>query len=218
MSAENRSTGPAAPGERNVRVPQQARSRRTREAVLEAAVRCFEAQGFDETTTAMIAGRAGVGVGTVYQYFRDKREILLELLDRSVGEQADFVVGFLDPDGWRGGDPRQTVRRLIESVFEVQKLRPGIQRILWERYFKDEDFHRPFEVMRTRVREAIEVFAEAISGEGLRPDLDREHASLVIVNAVQWNATYAFLHRKPEEILATARATADMVTRYLFRD
>lgn len=218
MSAENRSTAPGARGERNVRVPQQARSRRTREAVLEAAVRCFEAEGFDETTTAMIAGRAGVGVGTVYQYFRDKREILLELLDRSVGEQADFVVGFLDPDVWHGCDPRQTVRRLIESVFEVQKLRPGIQRILWERYFKDEDFHRPFEVMRARVREAIEVFAEAVSGEGLRPDLDREHASLVIVNAVQWNATYAFLHAPPEEIVATARATADMVIRYLFRD
>ena len=51
---------------RRVRVPQQARSRRTRERVLEAAVACFEDRGYDETTTAMIATRAGIGVGTLY--------------------------------------------------------------------------------------------------------------------------------------------------------
>lgn len=203
---------------RNVRVPRQARSRRTRESVLEAAVECFEAEGYDDTTTAMIAARAGVGVGTVYQYFRDKRELLLELLDRSVGEQADVVIGFLDPAGWRGSDPRETVRKLIEAVFEVQKLRPGIQRILWERYFKDEDFHRPFEVMRLRIREAIEIFADAVDAQGSLRELDREHAALVIVNAVQWNAAYAFLHESPTDIAAIAKSTADMVTRYIFRD
>lgn len=199
-------------------MPRQARSRRTRESVLESAVECFETQGYDETTTAMIASRAGVGVGTVYQYFRDKRELLLELLDRSVGEQSDVVIGFLDPESWRGSDPRETVRKLIEAVFEVQKLRPGIQRILWERYFKDEDFHDPFEVMRTRIREAIEIFADAVDELGSLRELDRENAALVIVNAVQWNAAYAFLHRSPEEIAAIAKSTADMVSRYIFRD
>jgi AcrR family transcriptional regulator len=218
MPQQKSPPGESASSGRGVRVPQQARSRRTREAVLDTAVACFEAQGFDETTTAMIAERAGVGVGTVYEYFRDKREILLELLDRAVGEQADFVVGTLDPGSWRGSDPRETVRKLIEAVFEVQKLRPGIQRILWERYFKDDDFHRPFEVMRARIREAIEVFAEAVAQQGLLRELDREHASLVIVNAVQWNATHAFLDGSPEEIQATARATADMVERFIFRD
>ena len=203
---------------RSVRVPRQARSRRTRESVLESAIECFEAQGYDETTTAMIAARAGVGVGTVYQYFRDKREILLELLDRSVREQADFVIGCLDPQSWQGGDPRETVRALIEAVFEVQKIRPGIQRILWERYFKDEDFHDPFEVMRARIRESIEAFAEAVDAQGRLRDLDREHAALVIVNTVQWNAVYAFLHGSRDEIAAIARSTAEMVTRYIFRD
>ncbi len=206
------------PVPRHVRVPRQARSRRTRESVIEAAVECFEAQGYDDTTTAMIAAKAGVGVGTIYQYFRDKREILLELLDRSVGEQADVVIGFLDPKSWQGTDPREAVQKLIEAIFEAQKLRPGIQRILWERYFKDDEFHRPFEVMRERVREAIFVFAGAVDARGSLRQLDWEHAALVIVNAVQWNATYAFLHGSREEIAAVASATADMVTRYIFRD
>jgi len=218
MSDKKRPTSSPESSGRSVRVPRQARSRRTRESVLAAAVECFEAQGYDDTTTAMIAERAGVGVGTLYQYFRDKRELLLELLDRSVSEQGDVVIGFLDPASWRGSDPRETVRKLIEAVFEVQKIRPGIQRILWERYFKDEDFHRPFEVMRTRIREAIEIFAEAVDAQGSLRELDREHAALVIVNAVQWNAAYAFLHESDMEIAAIAKSTADMVTRYIFRD
>ena len=45
-------------GLRPVRVPQQARSRRTREAILQAATHCFEAQGFTDTTTALVAKQA----------------------------------------------------------------------------------------------------------------------------------------------------------------
>jgi len=49
-----------------VRTPQQARSRRTREQILEAAVTCFEKRGYEETTTAEIARRARIAVGTCY--------------------------------------------------------------------------------------------------------------------------------------------------------
>ena len=46
---------PTIAARRAIRTPQQSRSRRTREAVLSSAVECFEAHGWDGTTTAMIA-------------------------------------------------------------------------------------------------------------------------------------------------------------------
>ena len=205
-------------GKRKVRVPQQARSRRTRRAVLEAAVACFEEQGFDETTTARIARRAGIAVGTLYGYFRDKEEILLELLDTTVAEVADRVVERLTPNHWEGADPRDIARTLIDSIFHSQRVRPGLQRIMWERYFKDEEFRRPFEAIRSRIREAILHFADALAERGLLRDMDRESASFVILNAVQWNATQAFLFASEDEIDARASATADLVIRYVFRD
>lgn len=209
--------GAAAPA-RAVRIPQQARSRRTREAVLEAAIECFEGNGYDETTTAMIASKAGIGVGTLYGYFRDKREILLELLDRTVAELADVIIERLDPARWDGGDPRETVSALIDAIFHTQRLRPGLQRILWERYFKDDEFRRPFEAIRDRIREAVEQFADSLAERGLLRDIDRESASFVIVNAVQWNATQAFVFGTPELIDQTAATTADLVSRFVFRD
>ena len=203
---------------RRTRVPQQARSRRTREAVLAAATECFERNGFDDTTTAMIAAKAGIAVGSLYGYFQDKRQILLELLDVHAEEVAGMVIDDLAPTKWRGRDPREQVRQLIDLVFHSQRLRPGMQRIMWERYFKDDGFRVPFEAVRDRIREAIEEFLDAVAEQGLLRDLDRESASFVVLNAVQWNATQAFMYGTPEEIDATAAATADLVERYIFRE
>jgi len=223
MKVENRAASEHSPApplgdSRQVRVPQQARSRRTRQAILEAAVVCFEDRGYEETTTALIARSAGIGVGTLYGYFRDKREILLELLDTTVREVADWVIEQLDPERWRGSDPREMARLLIDAIFHSQQLRPGLQRILWERYMKDEEFRRPFEAIQTRLREAVDDFADALDAQGLLRDIDRKSASFVIVNCVQWNATQAFLRNSPEFTDATAQATADMLSRYIFID
>jgi len=214
-TAENRSSVSPA---RGVRVPQQARSRRTRERILEAAVGCFEQHGYDETTTALIASRADIGVGTLYGYFRDKRDILLELLERFTEQVIELVESRLDPERWEGGDPAEHARQLIDTVFHMQTLRPGMQRVLWERYFKDPDFHEPMEAVRERLRMAVELFARAVDAAQLRQELDLSAASLTVVNAVQWNALHAFMHGTDEQIDTAAAATADMVARYLFRD
>ena len=200
------------------RPPQQARSRRTREKLIEAAVDCFERLGFEETTTAMIAAEAGVAVGTVYNYFTDKREIILELFELTDREVADEVIAQLDPASWQGTtDPRDRTRSLIDAIFHAQRLQPGIQRILWAQFFKDPEFRKPFEAIRSRIREAIDAFIVAVDESGLcRPDLDREMASFVVLNAVQWNASQAFLNDDPEFRDAAAHETAELVARYLF--
>jgi AcrR family transcriptional regulator len=200
------------------RPPQQARSRLTRQKLIDAAVDCFERHGFEETTTAMIAAAAGVAVGTVYNYFTDKREIILELFDRTDREVAEQVIAQLDPASWRGTiDPRDRTRSLIDAIFHTQQLQPGIQRILWAQFFKDPEFQEPFEALRSRIRVAIDAFIVAADEAGLvRPDLDREMASFVVLNAVQWNASQAFLNEDAGFRDAAAQATAELVARYLF--
>ena len=96
--------------------------------------------GFDETTTAAIARRAGIGVGTLYGYFPDKRAILLELLDGTVRAIADHVVDGLAPERWRERRPARPHPRADRGHLRRAHFSPGIQRILWERYFKDPGF------------------------------------------------------------------------------
>ncbi|MGH8494433.1 MAG: TetR/AcrR family transcriptional regulator [Moraxellaceae bacterium] len=78
--------------------PQQKRSRELVEKLLDATAATLAERGLDNTTTNHIAEKAGVSIGSVYQYFPDKQalvEALLERMGRSVGEhfkrRADVV-------------------------------------------------------------------------------------------------------------------------------
>lgn len=78
-----RKSNPAPPARR--RRPKQDRSQKTYEAILIGAEQVAEALGderFSVFTADKVAERAGVSIGTLYQYFADKKEILAEMLDR----------------------------------------------------------------------------------------------------------------------------------------
>lgn len=64
------------------KTPVQARSAFTVEAILQATVQVLLASGKDRLTTTRVAQRAGVSVGTLYQYFPNKRALLQAALKR----------------------------------------------------------------------------------------------------------------------------------------
>src|ERR1700691_3904285 len=73
------------------RQPQQRRARQTVEAILDAVVRILKREGFQAVTTNRVAEVAGVSIGSVYQYFPDKRAIFVALHERHV-EEIDRLV------------------------------------------------------------------------------------------------------------------------------
>ena len=62
--------------------PRQRRSLQMVEAILEAAAELFAAEGYARATTNKIAARAGVSVGSLYQYFPNKDSLLAALFER----------------------------------------------------------------------------------------------------------------------------------------
>ncbi len=71
------------------RIPRQARAAETVALVLEAAAQILETRGLAAFTTNAVAERAGVSIGTLYQYFADKNAILIGLAKREM--QASLV-------------------------------------------------------------------------------------------------------------------------------
>jgi AcrR family transcriptional regulator len=67
------------------RSPKQARARATVEAIVEAAAQILERGGPEALNTNDVAERAGVSIGTLYQYFPDKQAILLAAARRELG-------------------------------------------------------------------------------------------------------------------------------------
>ncbi len=66
------------------RKPVQQRSTKRVEQMLEACAALIEEVGYDGVTTTLIAERAGVAVGSLYQFFPDKRAVVRELTRRNM--------------------------------------------------------------------------------------------------------------------------------------
>ncbi|AIY40906.1 transcriptional regulator [Collimonas arenae] len=107
------------------KIPQQSRAEQTVATILEAAARILEAKGLDGLNTNYVAQRAGVSVGSLYQYFPGKDAIIVALCQR---ERAVFFAeaeGALnEPTGQRG------LKHLITASVHQQLRRPTLARLL----------------------------------------------------------------------------------------
>ncbi len=73
------------------KTPQQSRSVATVEEIYDAAIQVLLRKGADRLTTVHVAERAGVSVGTLYQYFPNKQALLFAVLDRHMLRTATAV-------------------------------------------------------------------------------------------------------------------------------
>lgn len=102
--------------------PSQARSAITVDALIEAAIRVFEAEGYAGTNTIKVAACAGVSVGSLYQYFPNKLSLLAGVKQRFLSR----LFGRLDaalaeaPDCLSG--VRGAIRVNLEESFAARAL------------------------------------------------------------------------------------------------
>jgi AcrR family transcriptional regulator len=97
--------------------PKQARSTQLVGDVLAAAVQVLRAEGAARFTTARVAERAGVSVGSLYQYFPNKRAILYRLqLDE--WRETSMILGAIMRD--RAFSPEERLRRVVAAFFRSE--------------------------------------------------------------------------------------------------
>jgi AcrR family transcriptional regulator len=78
------------------KVPQQQRSQKTREEILEAAARLFNRYPLDEISTNHIAQKTGISIGTLYKYYPNKDSILADLSLVYMQKDAALVGAIFD--------------------------------------------------------------------------------------------------------------------------
>ncbi len=114
------------------RKPVQRRSRDTVQAILDAAARLFAAAGYARTTTNHIAERAGVSIGSLYEYFPSKDAILVALTERHLAEAEERLAAELAAVRRPGMTLAAVVRRLVDVMVALHARDPGLQRVLFE--------------------------------------------------------------------------------------
>jgi len=151
------------------RRPKQRRARQTVDAVLDAVVRVLKREGFNAITTNRIAEVAGVSIGSVYQYFPDKRAIFVALHQRHVDQIDRMVETKLIEHAASSLD--DLVRAMVEGMIEAHATDPELHELLLTEVPHRADGTRDFAV---RLHGA---FRLAISSRGhdlkRRRDLDK---------------------------------------------
>jgi AcrR family transcriptional regulator len=100
------------------KMPSQKRSRETVAAIYQAAAQVFSTNGYADTTTEHIAERAGVSIGTLYQYFPSKEAISLGLWEKHVKEITDAAQKISQDIRQRGSIDRSITPYLIRMSLE----------------------------------------------------------------------------------------------------
>src|SRR5688572_8689318 len=99
--------------------PQQRRSRDTVSVILAAATRIFATRGYERATTNHIAAKAGVSIGSLYQYFPHKAAIASALEDAHLDEVSPALIA-LARDLRRRRAPVDTwVHAFVHAILEA---------------------------------------------------------------------------------------------------
>ena len=104
------------------KTPVQERSQATVEAILEATIQVLAQMGGEHLTTTVIAQRAGVSVGTLYQYFPNKQSVLHGVLEMHLTKVVVALEGV--SHATRGERVAVMAQRLVEAFVGAKMERP----------------------------------------------------------------------------------------------
>ncbi len=105
----------------NIREPKQQRAIEKKEKIIEAGFNLICKNGYYNTNTAEIAKAAGVSTGIVYQYFKDKYDILIEGLEK-YGDDIFFPMPNDISFKFNKSDFNQLIRKMIKYYISNHKV------------------------------------------------------------------------------------------------
>lgn len=110
--------------------PRQARATVTLDAIFEATIQVLIADGPRRLTTTRVAERAGVSVGTMYQYFPHKQALFYALNERYLDLVADKVEATCRAQ--QGGSVRDMVEALVATYWAAKAERVEVTQALYK--------------------------------------------------------------------------------------
>jgi AcrR family transcriptional regulator len=168
--------------------PKQARSTELVAAILDAAVQVLAKEGAQRFTTARVAEKAGVSVGSLYQYFPNKAAILFRLQSDEWRQTTDLLRGILE-DVQR--PPLERLRTLVHAFLRSEC---------------DEA------AMRVALNDAAPLYRDAPEASEATRALAGD---LITTTLSAVGKHFSESPRTPAEIEAYAEAIADMFCAYL---
>lgn len=191
--------------------PQQERSRRKRHALLQSALALFAERGYDDTSIDDIARQAHVSVGSFYQHFASKRQILLVLMDSLIHEFDSLT---FDLKGADSQAIRDAIHQTITQFLTVDWSYVGLNRAWRDAAVRDHELRAISLQIDAWTIQQMTFFIQALSHlPNARQDVDR--------NMLAWAISLLFLRLSEiplEDPYPLVASLTDLIYHALFTD
>lgn len=187
--------------------PVQARSSASVEAIHQATIQVLLAVGKERLTTTRVAARAGVSVGTLYQYFPNKSSLLQSVLRKHLEELTRAVEEICASQ--KGAQPQHMADALVAEFLRVKLARVEASRAL---YFVSDDVGGA-EIARQLADRSVKAVAAMLWSSGARFSEDVETMAATIMAAMAGVSRRMLEARNAQEAIAAMRQGLDVMVR-----
>ncbi len=162
--------------------------------ILQAAVKIFAEKGFYKAKISEIAREAGVADGTIYLYFKNKDDILIQLFEEEMDRMIESMRGELS----RFEEPLEKLKAFVRRHLGVVEENPRLAEVIQVELRQSNKFvknytNRKFQEYLNLVEEIIR---EGQQRGVLRPDIEPSIAKRVIFGALDEMSTFWVLSKK----------------------
>ncbi len=182
-----------------------------RKAFLETAIEEFAGRDYESASISRIVATLGIAKGSVYQYFEDKRDLYLFLIDYAAKERVAFVSGVPMPDPQQGF--YRYTQWLLEMGVRFALEHPRLNQLIYQAMFGTAPFR---DDMLQRLRDSSlqlirDVIAQGIAVGEIDPDIDLDMTTylLNVITNEFGNYLASKLAIDPQRLLAGDQAQLD---------
>jgi AcrR family transcriptional regulator len=146
------------------KLPQQDRSKVTVEAILIATAHILVESGYDTASTNRIAQRAGVSIGSLYQYFPNKEAIVTALRQQHVDEMLEVIEAAFHQ--FAAQPLERALYELVKACVAAHAINPALHRVLNEQVPRLNQTSAEAKIT-TLLREFLQQRCDRIQGKNL---------------------------------------------------
>jgi AcrR family transcriptional regulator len=195
------------------RKPRQSRSRATVDAILQATAQVLVRDGYQKTTTNRIATRAGVSVGTLYQYFPNKDALVVALCEQHSQEMMTLLSASIAE--LQDATPERATKVIVRAMLQAHAVNPKLHEAIISNLPKEKQFEQILAVnaqAEAMVRGFLETHRDRLATDNI------DMAAFIVVNTVE-ALSHAAVFERPD-FLGTEELVEEisrLICRYLLK-